>query len=235
MIGIIAAMESEVRGTRESMEDTFKIHHGGITFIKGKLYDKEVVVVQSGVGKVNAAMCTQILIDIFKVDILINLGVAGAVHPDLSLGDLVISTDSVQYDMDARAFGHPLGEIPNLGVTFFKADERLIEKAEDAARNLNLSYHKGRVMTADLGVDSPKLKKQLIKEFNGLCVEMEGAAIGQVAMLNHIPYLIIRSISDNADENQLEDYEANLHKSINNGVKLVKKLIEDFAWMQGID
>lgn len=235
MIAIIAAMESEVREIRESMDDIFKIHHGGMTFIKGKLHDKEIVLVQSGVGKVNAAMCSQILIDLFKADILINLGVAGAVHPDLSLGDLVISTDSVQYDMDARAFGHPLGEIPNMGVTFFKADEKLIEKAEQAAQALALNYYKGRVMTADLGVDSPALKKQLTTEFNGLCVEMEGAAIGQVAMVNQVAYVIVRSISDNADENQLVDYQKNLEQSITNGVMLVKEMIKNLSWIQGID
>ena len=229
MIAIIAAMESEVRDMRESMDDAFKIHHCGMNFIKGKLHGKEVVLVQSGVGKVNAAMCTQILIDRFKADVLINLGVAGAVHPDLVLGDIVISTNSVQYDMDARAFGHPLGEIPNMDVTFFKADKNLIEIAENAAKALNINYYKGCVMTADLGVDSPELKKQLLKEFNGLCVEMEGAAIGQVAMVNNVPYVIIRSISDKADENQLADYEANLERSIAKGVMLVKEMINNLT------
>lgn len=227
MIAIIAAMASEVRDLKESMEDTFKIHHGGLTFIKGRLEGKEIVLVQSGVGKVNAAICTQILIDLFKAETLINLGVAGAVDPALALGDIVISTDSVQYDMDARAFGHPLGEIPNLDVTFFKADKNLIEKAENAAKALGITYFKGRVMTADLGVNSPALKERLLREFKGLCVEMEGAAIGQVAMVNRIPYVIIRSISDNADDNQLADYQENLERSIKKGAMLVKDLIKN--------
>ncbi len=227
MIGIIAAMESEVHDIRKAMEDSFKIHHSGLTFLKGKLHHKEIVLVQSGVGKVNAAMCSQILIDLFKVEALINLGVAGAVDPALALGDIVISTDSVQYDMDARAFGHPLGEIPNLDVTFFKADQSLIEKAENAAKAVGIKYFKGRVMTADLGVNSPALKERLLKEFKGLCVEMEGAAIGQVAMLNQCPYVIIRSISDNADDNQLADYQANLERSIAKGAMLVKDMIKN--------
>lgn len=229
MIAIIAAMESEVRDLREVMENTFKIHHSGMTFIKGKLHDKEIILVQSGVGKVNAAICAQILIDLFEADTLINLGVAGAVGPDLALGDIVISTDSVQYDMDARAFGHPLGEIPNMDVTFFKADEKLIEKGENAAKKLAVTYYKGRVMTADLGVDSPDLKKRLWEEFKGLCVEMEGAAIGQVAMINRVPYVIIRSISDKADENQLSDYQANLERSIKKGVEIVKDMIKNLS------
>lgn len=231
MIGIIAAMASEAEDLKKSMVDVEKTYHGGMAFFKGELNHKKVVVVQSGVGKVNAAICAQILVDLFKVQALINVGVAGAVHPDLTLGDLVISTDSVQYDMDARAFGHPWGEIPNMDITFFKADKNLVDRAEKVARQLKVSYHKGRVMTADLGVNSPELKKRLLKEFAGLCVEMEGAAIGQVAMVNHLPYLVIRSISDKADENQLADYQANLERSIAKGVELVKELVKELVFI----
>ena len=226
MIGIIAAMDSEVRDIKSAMEDGIKIHHGGMTFFKGKLHQKEVIAVKSGVGKVNAAMCTQILIDVFKVNTLIHVGVAGAVHPDLEIGDIVISEDSCQYDMDARAFGHPRGEIPNMDITFFKADPTLIKLAETAAQELNVNYRIGRVMTADLGVDSHKLKEELREEFGGLCVEMEGAAVGQVAMLNQVPYLVIRSMSDKADSNLTDDYKANLEASIKNGVAMVLRMVQ---------
>ena len=226
MIGIIAAMDSEVRDIKSAMEDGIKIHHGGMTFFKGKLHQKEVIAVKSGVGKVNAAMCTQILIDVFKVNTLIHVGVAGAVHPDLEIGDIVISEDSCQYDMDARAFGHPRGEIPNMDTTFFKADPTLIKLAETAAQELNVNYRIGRVMTADLGVDSHKLKEELREEFGGLCVEMEGAAVGQVAMLNQVPYLVIRSMSDKADSNLTDDYKANLEASIKNGVAMVLRMVQ---------
>ena len=226
MIGIIAAMDSEVRDIKSAMEEGIKIHHGGMTFFKGKLHQKEVIAVKSGVGKVNAAMCTQILIDVFKVNTLIHVGVAGAVHPDLEIGDIVISEDSCQYDMDARAFGHPRGEIPNMDITFFKADPTLIKLAETAAQELNVNYRIGRVMTADLGVDSHKLKEELRQEFGGLCVEMEGAAVGQVAMLNQVPYLVIRSMSDKADSNLTDDYKANLEASIKNGVAMVLRMVQ---------
>ena len=226
MIGIIAAMDSEVRDIKSAMEEGIKIHHGGMTFFKGKLHQKEVIAVKSGVGKVNAAMCTQILIDVFKVNTLIHVGVAGAVHPDLEIGDIVISEDSCQYDMDARAFGHPRGEIPNMDITFFKADPTLIKLAETAAQELNVNYRIGRVMTADLGVDSHKLKEELREEFGGLCVEMEGAAVGQVAMLNQVPYLVIRSMSDKADSNLTDDYKANLEASIKNGVAMVLRMVQ---------
>ena len=229
MIGIIAAMDSEVRDIKSAMEDGIKIHHGGMTFFKGKLHGKEVVAVKSGIGKVNAAMCTQILIDVFKVTTIIHVGVAGAVHPDLEIGDIVISEDSCQYDMDARAFGHPRGEIPNMDITFFKADPALIALAVAAAQELNAPYRVGRIMTADLGVNSNKLKQELLEEFGGLCVEMEGAAVGQVAMLNQVPCLVIRSISDKADSNLADDYKANLEASIKNGVAMVLNMVKGVA------
>ncbi|PKM59065.1 MAG: 5'-methylthioadenosine/adenosylhomocysteine nucleosidase [Firmicutes bacterium HGW-Firmicutes-4] len=229
MIGIIAAMDSEVRDIKSAMEDGIKIHHGGMTFFKGKLHQKEVIAVKSGVGKVNAAICTQILIDIFKVNTIINVGVAGAVHPDLEIGDIVISEDSCQYDMDARAFGHPRGEIPNMDITFFKADPMLIKLAVAAAQELDATYRVGRIMTADLGVDSNKLKEELREEFGGLCVEMEGAAVGQVAMLNQVPYLVIRSMSDKADSNLTDDYKENLTASIKNGVAMVLNMVQGVA------
>lgn len=226
MIGVIAAMENEVTDIKSAMEESIKITHGGMAFIKGKLNQKEIVVVKSGVGKVNAAICTQILIDLFKAKAIINVGVAGAVHPDLEIGDIVISEDSCQYDMDARAFGHPWGEIPNMDITFFKADKTLIKLAEKAATELNAAYRIGRVMTADLGVDSIELKEKLRNEFGGLCVEMEGAAIGQVSFVNQVPYLIIRSISDKADGNLTEDYKNNLENSIKNGVAMALNIIQ---------
>jgi adenosylhomocysteine nucleosidase len=200
-----------------------------MTFFKGKLHQKEVIAVKSGVGKVNAAMCTQILIDVFKVNTIINVGVAGAVHPDLEIGDIVISEDSCQYDMDARAFGHPRGEIPNMDITFFKADPMLIKLAVAAAQELDATYRVGRIMTADLGVDSNKLKEELREEFGGLCVEMEGAAVGQVAMLNQVPYLVIRSMSDKADSNLTDDYKENLTASIKNGVAMVLNMVQGVA------
>ncbi|UYO63210.1 5'-methylthioadenosine/adenosylhomocysteine nucleosidase [Acetobacterium wieringae] len=227
MIGIIAAMDSEVRDIKAAMEDGIKVHHGGMTFFKGKLHQKEVVAVKSGIGKVNAAMCAQVLIDIFKVTAIINVGVAGAVHPELEIGDIVISEDSCQYDMDARAFGHPRGEIPNMDITFFKADSTLIKLAVAAAQDLGATHRVGRIMTADLGVNSNQLKQELLEEFGGLCVEMEGAAVGQVAMLNQVPYLVIRSMSDKADSNLTDDYKANLEASIKNGVAMVLKMVQE--------
>ncbi|MGL4607485.1 MAG: 5'-methylthioadenosine/adenosylhomocysteine nucleosidase [Eubacteriaceae bacterium] len=225
MIGVIAALEREVTDIQDQMAFSQKIRHAGMDFFRGKIHEQDVVAVKCGVGKVSAAMCTQILIDKFAVKALINIGVAGGIHPEIEVGDIVISQDSCQYDMDATAFGHPWGEIPNLGMTFFPSDQRMIDKAHKIAELLKLPYRIGRVLTADLGVDDADLKKKLLKEFGGLCVEMEGGAVGQVAAINEVPYVIIRSISDNADGNLTVDYEKNFEASIKGGVDLVLGMI----------
>ena len=161
MIGIIAALKDEVRDIKNNMTQVETSEKAGMTFYKGMLYGKLVVAVMCGVGKVNAALCTQALADLFNVDCVINVGVGGAVAKGLTVGDIVISKDSVQYDMDASAFGHPRGEIPNMDMTFFPADERLIELAKEAAAKVGAAALVGRVMTADLGVDSQALKQEL--------------------------------------------------------------------------
>ena len=222
MIGIIAALKDEVRDIKNNMTQVETSEKAGMTFYKGMLYGKLVVAVMCGVGKVNAALCTQALADLFNVDCVINVGVGGAVAKGLTVGDIVISKDSVQYDMDASAFGHPRGEIPNMDMTFFPADERLIELAKEAAALV------GRVMTADLGVDSQALKQELTELFGGACVEMEGAAIGQAACINHIPYIVIRSISDNADGDLVETYQNNFQMSVVNAAKMVLEMVKNY-------
>lgn len=228
MIGIIAALKDEVRDIKNKMDTVETTEKAGMTFYKGTLFQKPVVAVMCGVGKVNAALCTQILVDLFDVSSIINVGVGGAVAKGLRVGDIVISKDSVQYDMDGSAFGHPRGEIPNMDVTFFPADEHLIQLAKNAADNVGAAAMVGRVMTADLGVDSPELKKELTELFGGACVEMEGAAIGQAAYINKIPYIVIRSISDNADGDLVETYQNNFQLSVVNAAKMVLQMVENY-------
>lgn len=228
MIGIIAALKDEVRDIKNNMTQVETSEKAGMTFYKGLLYGKPAVAVMCGVGKVNAALCTQALVDLFDVSCVINVGVGGAVAKGLSVGDIVISRDSVQYDMDGSAFGHPRGEIPNMDVTFFPADERLIRLAKDAAAKVGAAALVGRVMTADLGVDSQALKQELTEVFGGACVEMEGAAIGQAAYVNGIPYIVIRSISDNADGDLVETYQNNFQMSVVNAAKMVLEMVKNY-------
>ncbi len=229
MIGIIAALEGEVSAIKQQMTDVRQIHYASLYFFKGFLKGVPVVVVRCGVGKVNAAMCTQILADLYHAHVIINIGVAGGAAKDIRIGDVVISSDSVQYDMDARAFGHPKGEIPNMDRTFFPADDKLIALAEKAAKEMGFAVRVGRIMTADLGVNSPELKEALCADFGGACVEMEGAAIAQVAHLNRIPHLIVRAISDNADGDLMEDYSQNFKRAVTNATAMVVHMVEEMA------
>ena len=228
MIGILCAMDQEVAALYEMIQQPEITEISGYRFAVGRLAGKDVVVAKCGVGKVNAALCTQALADLFNVDCVINVGVGGAVAKGLTVGDIVISMDSVQYDMDASAFGHPRDEIPNMDMTFFPADERLIELAKEAAAKVGAAALVGRVMTADLGVDSQALKQELTELFGGACVEMEGAAIGQAACINHIPYIVIRSISDNADGDLVETYQNNFQMSVVNAAKMVLEMVKNY-------
>lgn len=229
MIGIIAALKDEVRDIKKNMTQVETTEKAGMTFYKGLLFDKPAVAVMCGVGKVNAALCTQILVDLFDIDCVINVGVGGAVAKGLTVGDIVISKDAVQYDMDGSAFGHPRGEIPNMDVTFFPADEQLIQLAKAAASKVGAAALVGRVMTADLGVDSQELKSELTELFGGACVEMEGAAIGQAAYINKIPYIVIRSISDNADGDLVETYQNHFQMSVANAAKMVLEMVKEMG------
>lgn len=156
MLGIIGAMEVEVEKLRAKMTETEMKTVAGMNFCKGKLEGKDVVIVRSGIGKVNAGICSQILVDLYQVDGIVNTGIAGSLRNEINIGDLVLSTVAVQHDVDAGGFGYPAGEIPQLGVKEFPADERLLALAEEACREANpdISTFKGRVASGDQFIDS---------------------------------------------------------------------------------
>ncbi|MDO4289208.1 MAG: 5'-methylthioadenosine/adenosylhomocysteine nucleosidase [Eubacterium sp.] len=228
MIGIIAALDGEVQDIKKEMVSEEILEYAGMRFYKGLLFGKPAVAVRCGVGKVNAGICTQVLVDRFGVEAVINVGIAGGLAKGLRVGDLVIGKDAVQYDMDASAFGHPVGEIPNMDITYFPADERLVNLAKNAASGLGAIALVGRILTADKGVGSTALKEQLRADFDGACVEMEGAAIAQAAYINKIPYCVIRSISDNADDSAAETYEENFAQSMKNAAAMVLEMIKNY-------
>ena len=198
-----------------------------MTFKKGTIGGKEVVAVRSGIGKVNAAMCTQILATYFHVDSVINTGVAGSLRNEINIGDIVISTDALQHDMDATGFGYELGVIPRMKVSTFVADDRLAKLAKEACieANLGIGVHCGRVVSGDQFITDKATKQRLIDNFDGYCTEMEGAAIAQAAYLNGIPFLVIRAISDKADDSANMDYSEFERHAIDNSVALMKILI----------
>ena len=227
MLGIIGAMEGEVSKLKEQMEDAVITKKASMEFYKGTIKGKEVVVVRSGIGKVNAAVCAQILIDDFHVSAIINTGIAGSLKNEINIGDIVLSTDAVQHDVNAGSFGYPKGQIPGLDVLAFQADENLIEKAYAICEKVNpdISVFRGRVVTGDQFISQREIKNNIANTFDGMCTEMEGAAIAQVAYLNHIPFLIVRAISDKADDSADMDYEIFEAQAIKHSVNLKLELI----------
>lgn len=218
MIGIIGAMEEEVSKIKSLMLISQQITKAGMNFTKGKLEKKDVVVVRSGIGKVNAGICTQILIDLFNVDLVINTGIAGAIDNMLDIGDIVVSTDALQTDMDASGFGYEIGQIPRMDTKAFKADEYLVNLAVEKCRDIlkNNNVFKGRISTMDKFVSDNDLKNKIKRDFGAYCTEMEGAAIAQTAYLNDIKFIIIRAISDRADGSANVDYEQFEKEAIKN-------------------
>lgn len=230
-IGIIGAMEVEVETLKKDMEVGRVVKKAGMEFHEGVLNGMPVVVVRSGICKVNAAVCTQILIDDFGVDGIINTGVGGSLNAEINIGDIVISTDVVHHDVNAVEFGYALGQIPQMKVFSFPADETFAEKAKAACNRVNpdITVWRGRICSGDQFVSSQEQKDQIIKAFHGWCTEMEGAGIAQVAYLNDVPFIIVRAISDKADNSAYVDYATFEKKAAEHSVRLVEALMSDLA------
>ena len=210
-IGVIGAMEEEVASLINQMEDAESKTMAGMTFNKGKLWNQDAVVVQSGIGKVNMAICTQILVNIYGVDMLINTGVAGGLYKDINVGDIVISSDALQHDFDVTGLGYKKSVIPGMETSVFTADTELVE----------IQCFVGRVVTGDQFISDNGTKAALVKDYDGYCAEMEGASMAQVATLNKIPFVIIRAISDKADNSAPVAYETFEEQAIVHTVKLL--------------
>ena len=203
MVGIIGAMEEEVRELIEDMTECEMQERASMKFYKGMLYGKEAVVVQSGIGKVNAAICTQILADFYQVDQLINTGVAGSLDAEINIGDIVVSTDAVEHDMDVSALGDPVGQVPRMDVFAFPADKELVRKAVEANKKANsdIRTFTGRVASGDQFISEKEVKERIV------------------------PCVIIRAISDKADGSAQVDYPTFEKQAIVHGVKLMKELL----------
>ena len=207
-LGIIGAMEVEVAHLKKVMDTDFTLERAGMVFHSGKLQGADVVVVQCGIGKINAAMCAQILVDEFKVDAIMNTGVAGSLDNRIEIGDLVVSTDAVHHDVDVCELGYAIGEIPDLGARFFEADENLRKAVISAATdgNVDVNVFEGRVASGDQFIADPSRKKFIKETFGALCCEMEGATIAHVSYSNKVPFVIVRAISDKADGSKKTQY-----------------------------
>ncbi len=226
-VGIIGAMEVEVETLKKDMEIVREVKKAGMQFCEGRLCGQEVVVVRSGIGKVNAAVCTQILIDDFQVNAVVNTGIAGSLKAEINIGDMVISTDLVHHDMDATGFGYPVGQIPQMDAFSFAADEKLAELAKKACEDVNpeIEVFRGRIVSGDQFISDKAVKENISKNFDGFCTEMEGAAIAQAAFLNEVPFVVIRAISDKADDSATMDYPAFEKLAIEHSVKLTERFL----------
>ena len=227
MIGIIGAMEEEVAALKEDMDIQETVEQASMVFCKGKLCGKDVVVVRSGIGKVNAGICAQILVDRFQADMLINTGIAGSLDARIDIGDMVISTDALHHDKDATIFGDAIGQIPRMDTLAFPADEELVRKAAKANEKANpdIRTFTGKVASGDQFISSREAKEKIVENFHPLCVEMEGAGIAQAAYLNKVSYVIIRAISDKADNSATMDYPTFERQAIAHSVRLMKELL----------
>ena len=224
-LGIIGAMLVEVEILLSAMNYKVEKTIAGSTFYEGTLENLEVVVVQCGVGKVNAAICAQILCSCFGITHLVNTGIAGSLCADLDIGDLVVSTDAMYHDFDCVHFGYPYGKVPGMDVTSFPADEAMIGYAFDAAEAVNPGHtKKGRVASGDQFVAVKELKEKIIANTQGLCTEMEGTSIAQTAYRNGLPFVILRAISDKADDSAEMDYPTFERIAAHRGAEVTKNL-----------
>ena len=235
-IGIIGAMEVEVAALKKDMKVERTLNKAGMEFLEGELEGCSAVVVRSGIGKVNAAVCTQILADEFGVDAVINTGIAGSLKAEINIGDIVLSTDVLHHDMDAAGFGYPLGQIPQMDVFSFAADEEMRKIAKEVCQAVNpdIQVFEGRIVSGDQFISDKAVKNRISENFGGYCTEMEGAAIAQTAFLNSIPFVIIRAISDKADDSATMDYPAFEKQAVEHSVRLTKGFLKTVCRINNI-
>lgn len=224
-VGIIFAMEEELNELLKYLNIKNEYNIFNLKFYEGTIYDIECVLVKCGVGKVNAARTTQILIDNIKVDYIFNIGVAGGISDILKVGDIVIAESLVQHDFDITAFDHEKGYIPEIGV-YIKTDEYLYTVANNILRNESeQNIVSGVIASGDIFCTELSMGQKINKKFNALCVEMEGASIAQICHLCHIPFLVLRSISDTPNNNNVITYEKFLETSSKNIANAMSKIL----------
>lgn len=228
--GIIGAMASEVALLKEQMSEPQVTTVAGMEFYAGELGGADVVVVQSGIGKVNAGICVQVLVDRFGVDRVINTGVAGSLDARLDVGDLVVSTDCVMHDFDVTPLGYAPGQVPGLDVLAFPADAGMRDAVIAAAGAVasDIQAVLGRVVSGDQFIATEEQKSRILGTFGGSCCEMEGCAIAQAAYLNGVPFVIVRAISDKPGAaDQVVDYNTFEEKAARDCAAIVARMVAE--------
>ena len=227
-IGIIGAMDVEVESLKEAADISKTTKIAEMEFCEGTLCGKDVVIVKCGMGKVNAGICAHTLINDFGCTKIINTGVAGSLDGRIDIGDIVVSVDAVQHDFDVEAIGFQKGEIPYTGLYAFPADEALRAAAVTAVKESAPDIHlfEGRVCSGDQFITTKEQKDRIVKNFGGMCCEMEGAAIAQVCYLNGTPFVVIRAISDKPDDTEIVDYKVFEAQAAARCAKIVRYMVE---------
>lgn len=228
MIGIICALKIEVDGLKALMENPEITEKAGLEFTSGRIFDKEVVLLECGVGKVNAAVGTQIMIDLYQPEVIINSGIAGSLSKELIIGDIVISSDCVEHDFNCTALNEPRGQLwfTSEKRVDIPADREVCEKLAECCQNLGSNVMIGRIATGDIFITYRRQRENIAYEFDALCCEMEGAAVGHVCYMNKVPFAILRSISDDFKFNKPENYEEFKELAAERTIKAMTKFIQ---------
>ena len=230
IIGIIGAIDEEIEKLLEQTEVSSTETMAKMVFHKGNLGGADVVIVKSGMGKVNTAICSQILISQYNVSLIINTGFAGALSPEVTIGNIVVSTEVVQHDFDVSPLGSPKGEILS-GLVALPTDKDIVNSACKVIKETlpDVRVFSGRICSGDQFISGKAAKERIINDFGGLCCEMEGAAVGQTCYLNNIPFLVIRAVSDAADEAAGWDFNFSVFQSsvADEFAKAIIKLLEN--------
>ena len=225
-IGIIFAMKEELDSLLKYLKIEKEYNIFDLKFYEGMIHNNYCILTESGVGKVNSARCTQILIDNMDVDMIINIGVAGGISEKLKVCDIVIGEKLVQHDFDITAFNHEKGYIPNVGV-YIDSDTYLVNVAKECINNKKYNVVSGIIASGDIFCTESWMSKKINTKFNALCVEMEGASIAQVCYLSNIPFIVIISISDVPNNNNVLTYEEFLNESSKNVSNFIYEIIKN--------
>ena len=226
IIGIIAAMDSEIAAIKDKMTEKTTENISGIDFVKGNLCGKDVVVAKCGIGKVFAAICAQTMILKYSPCLVINTGVGGTLTNKLGIGDIAVASDVVQHDMDTSPLGDPVGLVSGINVVHFPADKNALENICKAADSLGINNAKGTIASGDQFIASGEKKAYIVENFGAVACEMEGAAIGHVCYVNDTPFAVIRAISDSADDSSHMDYGEFLKIAAERSFKVVTSFVE---------
>ena len=226
MIGIIGALELETKALVQEMEQKETAVISGVTFVKGILWGKETVVATCGVGKVFAALCAEAMILNYQPRLIINSGIAGALAPELHILDVAIAEQVVQHDMDTSPLGDPVGLLSGINKVYLPADPKAAEALARAARSLEVTVLQGTVASGDQFIANETRKGEIRRQFEAICCEMEGAAIGHVCFVNKVPFAVLRTISDGAADEAKLDYPVFAAKAAEQCYRILKKVWE---------